>query len=239
MQETLKRGAPVGTAFSCNPSGYMTVDLFNVWFDHFLKHTRPSEDSPVLLIIDGHSSHTKNLAFTEKARANHVTVLVLPPHCSNKLQPLDVAFMAPFKTFYADAVEKYMWNNPGRTVGQYDIAELMAQAFIKASTTETAISGFRKTGIVPLDPDVFGDSAFAPSDVTDQAVVPEVVVDPNPKGILDPEDIPEPEVTPSDPQPSTSTGTDMSHSNNTVKVDYDPAEIQLDNSNSLDGSFNV
>ncbi|XP_053685729.1 uncharacterized protein LOC128735260 [Sabethes cyaneus] len=224
MHEALKKGAPVGTEFSCNPSGYMTVELFNIWFDHFLKYTRPSEDSPVLLIIDGHSSHTKNLMFSEKARANHVTVVVLPPHCSHKLQPLDVAFMAPFKNFYADAVEKFMWNNPGRTVGQYDIAELLCQTFTKASTTETARSGFYKTGIVPFDPKIFGDEEYAPSHVTDQDV------DLGPKSTPEPIIIPEPKIIPSDPQPSTS-----------KQANKNSMESQFDNCScsSLDGSFKV
>ncbi|XP_055633069.1 uncharacterized protein LOC129773483 [Toxorhynchites rutilus septentrionalis] len=125
----------------------MTVEIFNEWFDHFLEHVKPSEDSPALLIIDGHSSHTKNLAFTEKARANFVKVLVLPPHTSNKLKPLDVSFMAPFKTYYAQEVERFLQQNPGKVVSQYDVAELMKPAFIKAATTEIAENGFEKTEI--------------------------------------------------------------------------------------------
>ncbi|XP_055522501.1 uncharacterized protein LOC129716690 [Wyeomyia smithii] len=97
MHETLKKGAPRGSKFAFNASGYMTAEIFNEWFNHFLEYVKPSEDKPALLIINGHASHTKNLAFTETARANFVKVLVLPPHTSNKLQPLDVSFMAPFK----------------------------------------------------------------------------------------------------------------------------------------------
>ncbi|XP_055644979.1 uncharacterized protein LOC129780582 [Toxorhynchites rutilus septentrionalis] len=134
MHEALKKGASRGSKFACNASGYMTVEIFNEWFDHFLEHVKPSEDSPALLIIDGHSSHTKNLAFTEKARANFVKVLVLPSHTSNKLQPLDVSFMAPFKTYYAQEVERFLQQNPGKVVSQYDVAELMKPAFIKAAS---------------------------------------------------------------------------------------------------------
>ena len=79
MNEALKRGAPAGTKFRCNASGYMTTEVFLDWFDHFLEYAKPSKETPVLLIIDGHSSHTKNLAFAEKARNSFVTVLVLPP----------------------------------------------------------------------------------------------------------------------------------------------------------------
>lgn len=174
MHDALKKGAPCGSKFACNPSGYMTVAIFNDWFDHFLEHVKPSEDKPALLIIDGHSSHTKNLPFTQKARANFVTVLVLPPHCSNKMQPLDVSFMAPFKSYYASEVERFMQQNPGKVVGQYDVAELTKTAFIKAATMSVAVNGFCKTGIWPCNRNVFGEDAFAPSLVTDQPAGAEV-----------------------------------------------------------------
>ncbi|XP_055633226.1 uncharacterized protein LOC129773613 [Toxorhynchites rutilus septentrionalis] len=115
MHKALKKGASRGSKFACNASGYMTVEIFNEWFDHFLEHVKPSEDSPVLLIIDGHSSHTKNLAFTEKARANF--------------------------TYYAQEVERFLQQNPGKLVSQYDVAELMKPAFIKTATTEIAENG--------------------------------------------------------------------------------------------------
>ncbi|XP_055631271.1 uncharacterized protein LOC129771546 [Toxorhynchites rutilus septentrionalis] len=53
MHEVLKKGASRGSKFACNASGYMTVEIFNEWFDHFLEHVKPSENSPALLIIDG------------------------------------------------------------------------------------------------------------------------------------------------------------------------------------------
>ncbi|XP_062703680.1 uncharacterized protein LOC134286122 [Aedes albopictus] len=84
MHDSLKKVAPNGTKFNCNPSGYMTSEIFPDWFDHFIENTNPSETNPALLIIDGHSSH-KGLAFGEKALANFVDVIVLPPHCSHKM----------------------------------------------------------------------------------------------------------------------------------------------------------
>lgn len=98
MTEQLKEGAPPYTVFRCNASGWMTIEDFNEWFDYFLKFARPTLEHPLLLLLDGHVSHTKNLAFIDKARANNVTVLSLPPHCSHKLQPMDISFMGPLKT---------------------------------------------------------------------------------------------------------------------------------------------
>uniref|UniRef100_A0A182NVN1 DDE-1 domain-containing protein n=1 Tax=Anopheles dirus TaxID=7168 RepID=A0A182NVN1_9DIPT len=169
MNDSLKNGTPSGTEFACNPSGYMTVDIFCAWFDHFLHYVHPKADNPVLLVVDGHSSHTKNLAVTEKARVNHVTIIVLPPHCSNKLQPLDVSFMAPFKNYYTNAAETFLRNNPGRVITVYEVGQLMSTAFTKAATTLIAVNGFKKTGLWPCNREIFDDTAFAPSLVTDQS----------------------------------------------------------------------
>lgn len=168
MHDGLKKGAPNGTKFCCNPSGYVNSEILLDWLDHFIEHVNPSEDNPALLIIDGHSSHTKNLAFAARARANFIDILVLPPHCSNKMQPLDVAFMGPFKSYYAQASEAFMRRFPGRVITLYDVSELMGEAFLKAASASVAVSGFRKTGIWPFNRRIFSDQDFAPSEVTDQ-----------------------------------------------------------------------
>lgn len=167
LTDNLKKGAPPDTKFVCNSSGWMTIKEFNTWFEHFLQHTRPTIDNPVLLILDGHSSHTKNLTFVERARESFVTVVCLPPHCSHKLQPLDINFMGPFKTSFSQAVEDYLKSHPGRVLTLNEVSKLFGSAFMKTSNANVAINGFRKAGIVPLNRYIFNDSDFAPADVTD------------------------------------------------------------------------
>lgn len=50
---------------------------------------------------------------------------------------------------------------------QFQIAELFSEAYGKAATVSNAISGFKKTGINPLNRDVFPEYLFVPSSVTD------------------------------------------------------------------------
>jgi acyl-CoA thioesterase len=59
MKEKLMDGAPSGSILSCHPSGWMQIDIFTAWLDHFVHFIKPSADDPVLLIVDGHYSHTK------------------------------------------------------------------------------------------------------------------------------------------------------------------------------------
>ena len=57
--------------------------------------------------MDGHNSHTKNLAFVDRAAENFVTVVSFPPHCSHKLQALDVSFMGPLKIYVSKAIQRF------------------------------------------------------------------------------------------------------------------------------------
>lgn len=68
---------------------------------HFIHHVRRSASDPVLLAVDGHYSHTRNVEVIALARANYMTIVWLPTHATHKLQPLDAGFMGPLKTDYA------------------------------------------------------------------------------------------------------------------------------------------
>ena len=59
-----------------------------------------SKNNPVLLILDGHSTHNKNLELIDLARENGFVLLCLPLHCSHRMQPLDVSFMKQLSTYY-------------------------------------------------------------------------------------------------------------------------------------------
>ena len=52
-----------------------------------------------LLIVDGHSSHI-NMAFINKCWDLRIILLVLPPHSTHRLQPLDVGLFSPLSTAY-------------------------------------------------------------------------------------------------------------------------------------------
>ena len=74
FREELIDRAPAGTIGKASKSGWINQYLFNEWLDHLLNETQPKHrDEPVLLILDGHTSHTKNLLL-EKARDNNVII---------------------------------------------------------------------------------------------------------------------------------------------------------------------
>ena len=122
MKDELMDNSPPGSIAVPHKSGWMQSHCLVSWFEHFLKHTNPSADRPVLLILDGHKTHTNNLPFIELGRSKFVTVLCLPPHCSHRMLPLGVSFMKPLMTFYTQAIENWLRNHPGRVATTYQTA---------------------------------------------------------------------------------------------------------------------
>ncbi|CAB4013632.1 tigger transposable element-derived 6-like [Paramuricea clavata] len=152
--------APAGTIGRCSPNGWIDADLFLDYLKHFVTFTKCSKDSPVLLILDGHKTHTKILSTIEYARDNGVVILSLPPHTSHKLQPLDRSFFKPLKSAFNAACSTWMRNHPGRRITVDKLGELFNAAYLKAATIENAVSGFRCTGIVPLNKEILPSSDF-------------------------------------------------------------------------------
>ncbi|XP_022823908.1 uncharacterized protein LOC111354594 [Spodoptera litura] len=167
MKPELMNNAPRGSWAECHESGWIQKDIFTSWFRKFIVFSRASKDNPVLLILDGHKSHTMNLDIIDLGRENGVQILATPPHCTHRLQPLDVAFMKPLSTYYSEAAQNWLRMNPGKVITQFQIAELVDRAFQKAATMTTAFNAFRATGIWPLNRDIFTEADFLAAATTD------------------------------------------------------------------------
>jgi hypothetical protein len=89
------------------------------------------------------------------ARENNVSSLCLPPHSSHKMQPLDLAFTKPL------ILESWLLNIFPRIVTIRKVGKLFGNAYLRAATVETAVNGFRKSGIYPLNRNVFRTHGFA------------------------------------------------------------------------------
>ena len=159
----LKDGAPCGSIVTCNEISWMSSEIFLQWLQHYIAWVKPSSSKPILLVLDGHSTHVKNLKAILLARSANVIMLSLPPHTTHKAQPLDKTFFKPLQTYYDQAVEKRLRVNVGRAITPYQVCRLFNEAYCKAATMTTAINGFSSCGIWPCSQDVFCESEFQPS----------------------------------------------------------------------------
>ncbi|OWR53841.1 hypothetical protein KGM_200655 [Danaus plexippus plexippus] len=191
-------GGPPECIGAGNASGWVTDEEFHQFMQHLIKHVKPSIERPVLLVLDKHSSHL-NVKTLTLAIENGVVMLSFPPHCSHKLQPLDVSVFGPFKKYCAAAQDAWLRNNPGKTLTIYDIPKIVTDSLPFAQTSINIVNGFRKTGIFPYNENIFGEDEFSPSFVTDR---------PEAETTIEPEKDPEQAVmssTECNPTPSAST----------------------------------
>ena len=136
--------------------------FFVAILQHFISYMNISQQNPELLIYDNHFTHI-TIASITVAKESGLTLLTLPPHCSHRMQPLDVCVFAQFKRFYAHYADVYQRSLPGRAITIYKVASLASSAIIKAFTPENIKLGFKRTGIYLLNSEVFPADTFLPS----------------------------------------------------------------------------
>lgn len=159
--------APSGSLICVHKSGWMTSDNFFKVICHFVKYSHATKEDPVLVLLDNHESHI-SIETIRYAKDNGVVMLTFPPHCSHRLQPLDVAVYGPFKKRYNTALNEWMLSNPGRTVSLYQIPSLVNKALLESFTPKNILSGFAKTGIHPFNSTNFDETDYLSSYVTDR-----------------------------------------------------------------------
>ncbi|XP_060520847.1 uncharacterized protein LOC132698671 [Cylas formicarius] len=166
MKGYLLNNAPPGSIGMVSDSRFVNTNMFLEYLHYFKDNVQPTKENPVLLILDNHSSHL-SLAAVNFCRENGIHLLTLPPHSSHKMQPLDRGFLGPLKTKFAYECDKWLSSNPGRVIGQTEVAQLVNEALKKVATVNNATSGFRTSGIWPIDREIFSEEDFAAASVTD------------------------------------------------------------------------
>jgi hypothetical protein len=159
--------------FISSESGWMTQRCF-LLYAHFLIHELKvyCENLPVhligqrlLLILDGHTSRWSFEAIA-LLRDVGIDVLVLPAHCTHVLQAFDVSIAAPLKTRLAELCQTLLLTLSRTEFNELictqsephwlaDKRRILFRAFLYAwdevATERNILSGFRTTGIAPLD----------------------------------------------------------------------------------------
>lgn len=155
------KDALAGAWAEFHKTGYMQTDIFTRWFKKFVEFSQAKPDNPVLLLLDGHATHVKNLEVIDFARENGVHILCFPPHCTHKMQPLDVGFNGPLNICFGKEVSAFQ--RQGNKVTMRNLFSIFGKAFIQAAKMETAINSFRRCGISPFNSGIFAEADFAPS----------------------------------------------------------------------------
>ena len=141
QQSWLLTAPPGSVATGHKSQTWQNIDTFLMWMQHFVKYAKPSAIQPLLLILDNCSSHV-DLSVIDFAKEHHITLLSFPPHCSHRLQPLDVSVFGPLKTYKNQKMDSWMRENPGRSMSIHIIPSIVSYAYPLAFTPLNIVGGF-------------------------------------------------------------------------------------------------
>ena len=100
--------------------------------------------------MDGHKSHYCPDTIRMAAKEN-IILFTLPPNTTHLTQPLDKGPFGPLKSHWKYECYKFISENPGKVINNRAFSSIFSIAWMKAMTAPNIISGFKVTGIYPLD----------------------------------------------------------------------------------------
>ncbi|XP_021699997.1 uncharacterized protein LOC110676441 [Aedes aegypti] len=156
LYDTWTTGGPQHTVYGCSKSGWFDNDLFEKWFfkvalPHFKKHDPEDCQAPKILIGDNLASHL-SMRVIQTCQEYNIRFVFLPPNSTHLCQPLDVAFFRPLKIKWRKVLLEYKAKFSG-TVPKHLFPGLLKKTVERLDNAAVSLrSGFRTTGIYPLNP---------------------------------------------------------------------------------------
>ncbi|CAK1600329.1 unnamed protein product [Parnassius mnemosyne] len=175
LWDTWLEGGPEGTRYSRSKSGWFDAVCFKDWFNTIIVPYAHKIAGRKLLIGDNLSSYfSENLLKT--CKEINIAFVCLPPKTTHLLQPLDVAFFAPLKTYWRDVLThwKLMEERKHKTLVKNSFHKLLGQLKNKlvkrGAVSRNLEAGFSKSGLYPINPELPKSRLPQRTNVTDQQI---------------------------------------------------------------------
>ena len=97
---------------------------------------------------------------------------LFPPHCSHKLQIMDVYVYGPLKTYANLACDAWVTNHPGHTMTIYHTPGIVNSSFNLVASPGNTKAGFQVSGNCLFNRDIFHDEEFMGAYVTHRSTPP-------------------------------------------------------------------
>ncbi|KJZ68123.1 hypothetical protein HIM_12484 [Hirsutella minnesotensis 3608] len=141
------------TVIRPTPTGYSNDMISLEWLQHFDRHSaKSSKSSRRLLLLDGHGSHHTR-QFIQYCDEKGIIPFGMPPKLTHVLQPLDIVVFQPLKHYHAKALD-VMVRDGLFNITKLEFLSCIQDVRLKAFKKDTIRSAFRKTGVLPFDPQV-------------------------------------------------------------------------------------
>ena len=133
-------------------NGWSDCTHFERWLTEIFLPNVPSV-RPIYLFLDGHGSHN-SIELIAKLKSNQIILVVLPPHASHLVQPLDLTVFKAFKSAWSNSLDDFILQNPTATGVRENFYKLFYTFWEEAgmqAVRKNISSGFAEAGIYPLD----------------------------------------------------------------------------------------
>nr|XP_049694742.1 uncharacterized protein LOC126054213 [Helicoverpa armigera] len=147
-------GGPPETRYNCTKSGWFDSAMFEDYFETIIISWAKETEGAKVVICDNLSSHF-SVKVVELCAQHNIKFVFIPPRSTHLTQPLDVAFFAPLKKCWRKILYQYKLKNPTQTtLNKKHFPKLLNELIevIKINEKRNIISGFRASGIFPLNP---------------------------------------------------------------------------------------
>ncbi|XP_074026300.1 uncharacterized protein [Leptinotarsa decemlineata] len=145
--------------YSATKNGWMETEMFTKYFENnFLQNI--GKERPVILIYDAHTSHI-SIFLIEKAIANNIIIIKLPPYFSHLLQPMDLCVFKSLKVAWDVELTKWQRQNYGTKLPKAVFSTIISKIWSEAGPA-LLIKGYEKGGIYPFNNQVIAAEKFDP-----------------------------------------------------------------------------
>lgn len=164
LRDTGMEGFPEAI-YGVSNKGWMDSDLFLQFLQHFIAFvTEKCITLPVLLFIDGYSTHI-SLEASKLCADNNIVLYCLLPNATHVLQACDIGLFGPMKAAWNKELKNWTMDNIGQIVNKSVFPSLFKRAWENVATVSNAAHGFTRSGLFPLCPENIDKTKLGPSKV--------------------------------------------------------------------------
>lgn len=152
IPQQLAEAMPADWCIGKSENGWMTQETFYEYITNIFEPylTKQGIQRPVILFMDGHSSHL-SLPLSTFCINHGIEMVALIPNATHLIQPMDVAVFHTLKTSWRQEVANFRINHDGLQVQKFDFPQVL-KAALQHVTPEIIINGFIACGLVPWNP---------------------------------------------------------------------------------------
>ncbi|THU97499.1 DDE-domain-containing protein, partial [Dendrothele bispora CBS 962.96] len=161
---------PAQASFAHSEKGWTDGEIGVAWIQDFHEQTKSkAQERTRLLLVDGHNSHYTR-GFLRFAREHRIHVLCYPAHGTHVYQGRVVIF-APLKQYWTQEKDAY-YRRTRKRITKSNFLLIYGTAHKQALTVENIKAAFRKTGVVPYNPEIVSDKLAPSKETSNQGELP-------------------------------------------------------------------